>query len=284
MGMLDGKVALITGGARGQGRAHAVVSAREGADIVLVDIAEQIDTVPYPMATSSDLAETVRLVEELDRRVLSFEADVRDQAALDHVVAETLAKFGKIDILIANAGILSLGPLWELTDQMWEDMIGTNLTGVWKSVKAVTPHMIERKTGSIVITSSINGLEAAPNYAHYTTAKHGLIGLMRSVALELAPYGIRANTVNPGAIQTGMTDNQVMWNMLGGYEGATQAEAFANAGHFHALKGAGILPPEVIANAALFLNSDMASAITGVVLPVDAGHMILPGFNMAPTA
>lgn len=284
MGMLDGKVALITGGARGQGRAHAVVSAREGADIVLVDIAEQIDTVPYPLATSSDLAETVRLVEELDRRVLSFEADVRDQAALDHVVAETLAKFGKIDILIANAGILSLGPLWELTDQMWEDMIGTNLTGVWKSVKAVTPHMIERKTGSIVITSSINGLEAAPNYAHYTTAKHGLIGLMRSVALELAPYGIRANTVNPGAIQTGMTDNQVMWNMLGGYEGATQAEAFANAGHFHALKGAGILPPEVIANAALFLNSDMASAITGVVLPVDAGHMILPGFNMAPTA
>lgn len=284
MGMLDGKVALITGGARGQGRAHAVVSAREGADIVLVDIAEQIDTVPYPLATSSDLAETVRLVEELDRRVLSFEADVRDQAALDHVVAETLAKFGKIDILIANAGILSLGPLWELTDQMWEDMIGTNLTGVWKSVKAVTPHMIERKAGSIVITSSINGLEAAPNYAHYTTAKHGLIGLMRSVALELAPYGIRANTVNPGAIQTGMTDNQVMWNMLGGYEGATQAEAFANAGHFHALKGAGILPPEVIANAALFLNSDMASAITGVVLPVDAGHMILPGFNMAPTA
>lgn len=284
MGMLDGKVALITGGARGQGRAHAVVSAREGADIVLVDIAEQIDTVPYPLATSSDLAETVRLVEELDRRVLSFEADVRDQAALDHVVAETLAKFGKIDILIANAGILSLGPLWELTDQMWEDMIGTNLTGVWKSVKAVTPHMIERKTGSIVITSSINGLEAAPNYAHYTTAKHGLIGLMRSVALELAPYGIRANTVNPGAIQTGMTDNQVMWNMLGGYEGATQAEAFANAGHFHALKGAGILPPEVIANAALFLNSDLASAITGVVLPVDAGHMILPGFNMAPTA
>jgi SDR family mycofactocin-dependent oxidoreductase len=283
MGLLDGKVALITGGARGQGRAHAVVSAREGADIVLVDIAEQIDTVPYPMATSSDLAETVRLVEELDRRVLSFEADVRDQAALDHVVAETLAKFGKIDILIANAGILSLGPLWELTDQMWEDMIGTNLTGVWKSVKAVAPHMIERKTGSIVITSSINGLEAAPNYAHYTTAKHGLTGLMRSVALELAPHGVRANTVNPGAIQTGMTDNPVMWNMLGGYEGATQAEAFANAGHFHALKGAGILPPEVIANAALFLNSDMASAITGVVLPVDAGHGILPGFNLAPT-
>ncbi|MGK2854616.1 MAG: mycofactocin-coupled SDR family oxidoreductase [Microbacteriaceae bacterium] len=282
MGMLDGKVALITGGARGQGRAHAVVSAREGADIVVVDIASQIETIPYPMSTAADLAETVRQVEDLDRRALSFEADVRDQAALDHVVSETIAKFGKIDILIANAGILSLAPLWEMSDQMWEDMIGTNLTGVWKSIKAVTPHMIERQTGSIVITSSINGLEPAMNYAHYTSSKHALVGLMRSAALELAPYGIRANTVNPGAIQTGMTDNQVMWNMLGGYEGATQAEAFANAGHFHALKGAGILPPEVIANAALFLNSDLASAVTGVVLPVDAGHMILPGFNHVP--
>jgi SDR family mycofactocin-dependent oxidoreductase len=280
--MLDGKVALITGGARGQGRAHAVVSAREGADIVVVDIASQIETIPYPMSTAADLAETVRQVEDLDRRALSFEADVRDQAALDHVVSETIAKFGKIDILIANAGILSLAPLWEMSDQMWEDMIGTNLTGVWKSIKAVTPHMIKRQTGSIVITSSINGLEPAMNYAHYTSSKHALVGLMRSAALELAPYGIRANTVNPGAIQTGMTDNQVMWNMLGGYEGATQAEAFANAGHFHALKGAGILPPEVIANAALFLNSDLASAVTGVVLPVDAGHMILPGFNHVP--
>lgn len=283
MGLLDGKVALITGGARGQGRAHAVTSAREGADIVVVDIDHQIDTVPYPLSTSSDLAETVHQVEQLDRRVLSFEADVRDQSALDHVVAETIAKFGQIDILIANAGILSLAPLWELPEQMWDDMIGTNLTGVFKSVKAVAPHMMERKTGSIVITSSINGLEPAMNYAHYTTAKHGLIGLMRSIALELAPYGIRANTVNPGAIRTGMTDNQVMWDMLGGHEGTTQEEAFANAGHFHALKGAGILPPEVIANAALFLNSDLASAITGVVLPVDAGHMILPGFNMFPT-
>ena len=282
MGLLDGKVALITGGARGQGRAHAVASAREGADIVVVDIDHQIDTVPYPLSAASDLAETVRQVEELDRRVLSFEADVRDQAALDHVVSETLASFGQIDILIANAGILSLSPLWEMSEQMWSDMIDTNLTGVWKSIKAVAPHMIERQTGSIVITSSINGLEPAQSYAHYTSAKHGLIGLMRSAALELAPYGIRANTVNPGAIRTGMTDNPTMWDMLGGHQGSTADEAYESARHFHALKGAGLLPPEVIANAAVFLNSELASAVTGVVLPVDAGHMILPGINMAP--
>ncbi len=282
MGMLDGKVALITGGARGQGRAHAVVSAREGADIVVVDAVSQLGTVPYPLSTPDDLAETVRQVEALDRRVLSFQADVRDQAALDHVVAETLAQFGQIDILIANAGILSLSTFWEMSEEMWDEMIGVNLTGVWKAAKAVAPHMIERGTGSIVITSSINGLEPAQQYAHYVTAKHGLVGLMRNIALELAPYGIRCNSVNPGAIRTGMTDNEPMHAMLAGHEGATADEAFESARHFHALKGAGLLPPEVIANAALFLNSDLASAVTGVALPVDAGHMILPGFNLAP--
>lgn len=283
MGLLDGKVALITGGARGQGRAHAVVSAREGADIVVVDALDKGAKVPYPMSTAEDLAETVRQVEAFDRRAMSFDADVRDQAALDHAVAETIANFGQIDILIANAGIWALAPFWELSEDDWNDTISTNLTGVWKSTKAVTPHMIERGSGSIVMTSSINGLEGGLNYAHYIAAKHGVIGLMRSVALELAPYGIRANTVNPGAILTGMTNYQGAWDMFAGHEGGTQEEMFEGVRHFHALKGASILPPEVIANGALFLNSDLASAITGVVLPIDAGHMILPGVNVNPT-
>ncbi|GHE14599.1 mycofactocin-coupled SDR family oxidoreductase [Klenkia taihuensis] len=282
MGLLDGKVALITGGARGQGRAHAVVSAREGADIVLVDIADQIGTVPYAMAKEDDLAETVRQVEALDRRAISVVADVRSQQQMDDAVARGIAEFGQLDILIANAGIWTQGPFWELTDESWEDMIGVNLTGVWKSAKAVAPHMIERGTGSIVITSSVNGLEPGVDYAHYVAAKHGVIGLMKNIALELAPHGIRCNSINPGAIKTPMTDHQGAWDMFAGHEGGTEEDMLNGGYGFHALKGTTFMPPEVIANTALYLNSELAAAVTGVTIPVDAGHMILPGFNHAP--
>ncbi|MCJ0893828.1 mycofactocin-coupled SDR family oxidoreductase [Rhodococcus sp. ARC_M5] len=282
MGLLDGKTVLITGGARGQGRAHALVSAREGADVILVDIADQIATVPYAMAKESDLAETVKQVEALDRRALSVVADVRDQSQMDAAVASGIAEFGKIDVLIANAGIWTQGPFWELSEQSWDDMIGVNLTGVWKSAKAVAPHMIERQAGSIVITSSVNGLEPGQNYAHYVSAKHGVIGLMKNIALELAPHGIRCNSINPGAIKTPMTDHQGAWDMFAGHEGGTEEDMMAGGYSFHALKGRTFMPPEVIANTALYLNSDLAAAVTGVTIPVDAGHMILPGFNHAP--
>lgn len=282
MGLLDGKTVLITGGARGQGRAHALVSAREGADVILVDIADQIATVPYAMAKEDDLADTVKQVEALDRRAISIVADVRDQGQMDAAVASGIAEFGKIDVLIANAGIWTQGPFWELTDESWDDMIGVNLTGVWKSAKAIAPHMIERQTGSIVITSSVNGLEPGQNYAHYVSAKHGVIGLMKNIALELAPYGIRCNSINPGAIKTPMTDHQGAWDMFAGHEGGTEDDMMAGGYSFHALKGQTFLPPEVIANTALYLNSDLAAAVTGVTIPVDAGHMILPGFNHAP--
>jgi SDR family mycofactocin-dependent oxidoreductase len=281
-GLLEGKVAFITGAARGQGRAHAVVSAREGADIIAVDIVDQLETVNYPMSTPEDLAETVRQVEELDRRVVSITADVRSQEQLDAAVQEGIAQLGKIDILIANAGILTLAPFWELTEQQWDEMIGTNLTGVWHSAKAVAPHMMERGSGSMVLTSSINGLEPGVNYAHYVSAKFGVRGLSKNIALELAPYGIRCNSVHPGAIDTGMTRNQVGFDMMAGHADGTE-EDFRNGGYsFHALKGHSMMPPEVIANAALFLNSDLAESITGVELPVDAGHMIIPGVNFSP--
>jgi SDR family mycofactocin-dependent oxidoreductase len=282
MGLLDGKVALITGGARGQGRAHALTSAREGAEVVLVDIADQLETVPYRMATADDLAETVRQVEALDRRALAVTADVRDQGQLDEAVRRGIAEFGKIDILIANAGIWTQGPFWELSEQSWDEMIGVNLTGVWKSAKAVAPHMIERQSGSIVITSSVNGLEPGMNYAHYVAAKHGVIGLMKNIALELAPYGVRCNSINPGAIKTPMTDHQGAWDMFAGHEGGTEADLVEGGYHFHALKGRSFLPPQVIADTALYLNSDLAAAVTGVTIPVDAGHMLLTGVNPAP--
>ena len=282
MGMLDGKVALITGGARGQGRSHATTCAREGADVILVDIADQLESVPYKMATQDDLAQTVREVEALDRRALAVTADVRSQEQLDEAVRRGLAEFGQIDILIANAGIWTQGAFWELSEQSWEEMIGVNLTGVWKSAKAVAPHMIERQTGSIVITSSINGLEPGANYAHYVAAKHAVVGLMKNIALELAPHGIRCNSVHPGAIKTPMTDHQGAWDMFAGHEGGTEADMIEGGYSFHALKGTTFMSPQVIADTALYLNSDLAAKVTGVTIPVDAGHMILPGINTAP--
>jgi SDR family mycofactocin-dependent oxidoreductase len=282
MGFLEGKVALITGAARGQGRAHAVTSAREGAAVVLVDIADQMKTVPYAMATDEDLAETAREVEELGGRALSITADVRSQAELDAAVSHGIAEFGKIDILIANAGIWTTGPFWELSEQAWDEMIGVNLTGVWKSAKAVARHMIERQTGSIVITSSTNGLEPGLNYAHYVSAKHGVIGLMKNIALELAPHGVRCNAICPGAILTPMNNHQASWNMIAGHKGGTEADMIEGGYHFGALKERSFLAPQVIADTALYLNSELAAAVTGVTIPVDAGHTLLAGFNHNP--
>ena len=282
MGMLDGKVALITGGSRGQGRAHALTCAREGADVIIVDIADQMATVPYQMARQDDLDETAKQVEALDRRILALKGDVRDQGQLDAAVAQGIAEFGQIDILIANAGIWTTAPFWELTEDQWDEMIGVNLTGVWKSAKAVAPHMIERQAGSIVITSSTNGIEPGLNYAHYVAAKHGVIGLMKNIALELAPYGIRCNSINPGAIRTPMTDHQGAWDMFAGHPGGTEEDLIEGGYHFTALKGTSFMDPQVIADTALYLNSDLAAKVTGVTIPVDAGHLILTGVNATP--
>lgn len=282
MGMLDGKVALITGAARGQGRAHATTSAREGADVVLVDITEPVATTHYRTATADDMAQTVKQVEALGGRALAITGDVRSQADLDHAVARGISEFGTIDILIANAGIWGLKPFWELDEQSWNDMLDINLTGVYRSARAVARHMMDRQAGSIVITSSANGLEPGPNYAHYVASKHGVIGLMRNIALDLAPYGVRANAICPGAIDTPMNDNQAGYDLFSGHEGGTPEERIEAAYRFHALKGRSVLPPQVIADTALYLNSELAAAVTGVVIPVDAGHTVLPGFNHAP--
>lgn len=282
MGLLDGKVVFITGGARGQGRAHAVVSAREGADIVIVDIADQIASVHYPMAIQEDLAETVRQVEALDRRAIAVTADVRSQSELDAAVAKGIQEFGHIDILIANAGIWELGMFWEITDEQWQDTVDVNLTGVWRSAKALAPHMIERQSGSIVITSSINGLEGGANYAHYTASKHGLVGLMRTIALEMAPFGIRCNTIHPGAVNTPMHHHQRTYDMFAGHPGGTYDDMIEGGYHYGALKGTTFMAPEAMANAALFLNSHLAENVTGVTLPVDAGHLLLTGSNPSP--
>lgn len=282
MGLLDGQVVFITGGARGQGRAHAIASAREGADVVLFDRAEDIDTVGYPLATADDLQQSVKEVEAIGRRALSFVGDVRSQTSLDEAVAGALSEFGKIDALIANAGIWATGQFWELTDEQWDDMVGTCLTGVWRSIKAVAPQLIERQQGSIVITASVDALEPGGVYAHYTAAKHGVVGLMKSVALELGPHGARCNAIAPGAVDTLMLNNQPGYDLISGHPGGSRDDLIEGGHRFNVLKQTHLLDPSNLADAAVYLNSAMASRVTGVVLPVDAGHMLLAGFNHAP--
>ena len=282
MGQLDGKVVLVTGAARGQGRAHAVTMAREGADIIAIDIDRQIDTVPYDTARPGDLQQTVAEVERLDRRIVAEVADVRSSDALDAVVRKGLEAFGRIDVLVANAGIFSQARLWEMDEQTWDDVMDVNLKGVWRTMKAVLPHMIERRTGSIVLTSSVNGLRGNGGAAHYAATKHGVLGLMKSAALELGPHGIRVNAVCPGLVDTPMTNWQGMYDQMAGRPGADRSDYDRAALHYGIIAGQGALPPETIADAAVWLASDAALGVTGQAVVVDSGHLTMPGFNPAP--
>lgn len=282
MGLLEGEAVFITGGARGQGRAHAVASAREGADVVLFDIVADVPTIRYALATPSDLKDTVAQVEALGRRAITFVGDVRSQTDLDQAVAAGIAEFGKIDAVVANAGVWATDSFWQLTEDEWADMIGICLTGVWRTAKAVAPHMIERQSGSIVMTSSVDGVESGGVYAHYTAAKHGVLGLMKSVALELAPHGVRCNAVCPGAVDTPLLDNQPGYDLISGHAGGTRADLIEGGHHYNVLKNTSLLDPMNIADAAVFLHSFLAARITGVTLPIDAGHMLLTGYNHAP--
>jgi SDR family mycofactocin-dependent oxidoreductase len=282
MALLEGKVAVITGGARGQGRSHALTLAREGADIILADLCEDIPTAGYPGATKDDLARTVSEIEALGRRVVSGVVDVRQQEGIDELVARGISELGHIDILVANAGFWSKGRFWEITEEHWNDHLNINLSGVWRSAKAVAPHMIERRQGAIVMISSANGLEGSEDYAHYISAKHGVLGLMKSVALEVGRYNIRCNAVCPGLIDTKMNDHQMGWDQFAGHEGATRDDRVRGAHYFHLLAGRNLLPTSSVSNAVLFLVSDLGADLTGVVLPVDAGHGIMPGTNPGP--
>lgn len=272
MGRVSGKVAFITGAARGQGRAHALRLAEEGADIVAVDLCSPMETVPYGLATPDDLAETAKLVEEHDRRVIARQIDVRNLGGLQDLVAEAVAELGGIDIVVANAGIGSFAPVWELTEEQWDDVIAVNLTGVWKTAKACIPTMIQAgKGGSIILTSSLAGLVAFPNLGHYNAAKHGVTGLMRTLAVELAPYSIRANSLHPAIVHTDMTHNEAIYQLfLPHLTNPSRAEVDEGYKMMHALPISGLEPID-IANMVLFLASDESRYITGTTQVLDAG-------------
>jgi SDR family mycofactocin-dependent oxidoreductase len=260
-------VAFITGAARGQGRAHAIRLAREGADVIALDICAPVsDTITYQPATPEDLAETVRAVEAEGRKILAREIDIRDDAAVRQLVSDGVEQFGRIDILVANAGVLSWGRIWELSDEQWDTVVGVNLTGTWRTLRAVIPVMIEAGNGgSIVVVSSSAGLKATPGNGHYSASKHGLVALTNALAIELSEFGIRVNSIHPYSVDTPMIERELMMQI------------FADHPHYMHSFGPMLLQPngfmgvDEVADVVAFLAGDGSGTLTGAQIPVDKG-------------
>ncbi|ODU06858.1 MAG: 3-ketoacyl-ACP reductase [Pseudonocardia sp. SCN 72-86] len=276
MGRVEGKVAFITGAARGQGRAHAVRLAEEGADIIAVDTTAKVDSVPYPLATAEDLAETVRLVEALDRRIVAREADVRDYAALTAAVEAGVAELGRLDIVLANAGISSPASTLEMSEDTWQDMIDINLTGVWKSLKASVPHILAGgRGGAVVITSSLAAMYANDNTAHYSAAKAGLVQLAKVMAKELAPHSVRVNTVHPTTVATDMILNDATYRLFRpDLENPTRADFEEAARTLNRLPVAALEPRDISETVLHLVADDSGRWITGTTHVVDAGGQL----------
>ena len=275
-GRMAGKVSFITGAGRGQGRSHAVKLASEGADIIAIDILHDVEGA-LPMATPDDLAETVKLVEAQDRRIIATQADVRDLDGLKAAVDAGVEELGRLDIVVANAGIASMGgPVEKMSQDNWKHTIDINLTGLWNTARVAIPHMIAGgQGGAIVLTSSVGGMHAMPNMSHYVSAKHGVIGLMRSLAVELGQYHIRVNSVLPTNVNTPMFMNEGTFKMFRpDLENPTAADVEPIAAQFMHVLPHGWIEPEDVSNAILFLASDESRYITGVPLPIDLGALL----------
>jgi SDR family mycofactocin-dependent oxidoreductase len=271
-GRLDGKTAFITGAARGIGRAQAVRFAEEGAAIIAVDICGPIESVQVPASTPGDLDETERLVAAAGGRIMTEVVDVRDIGALHAAAVRGATRFGGIDIVCATAGITSRGMATEMAESTWRTMLDVNLTGAWNTCTATIPHLIERGAGSIVLISSIAGLRGLMGVAHYTAAKHGVVGLMRSLAIDLAPHAVRVNSVHPTNVDTPMIQNDVVRGAFRpDLDRPPTTDEFAEAATRMNLLGVPWVDPVDVANASVFLASDEARYITSVSLPVDAG-------------
>jgi (+)-trans-carveol dehydrogenase len=276
-GRVEGKVAFITGAARGQGRSHALRLAQEGADIIAIDICQPVSrSSEIPAATPDDLAETADLVKAQNKRIVTAEVDVRDYDALKAAVDSGVEQLGRLDIIVANAGIGNGGATLDKTSaEDWKDMIDVNLSGVWHTVKAAVPHLLSGgRGGSIVLTSSVGGLKAYPHTGHYIAAKHGVVGLMRTFAVELGQHSIRVNSVHPTNVNTPMFMNEGTMKLFRPDLQSPGPDDLAVAAQFMHVLPVGWVEAVDISNAVLFLASDEARYVTGLTLTVDAGSML----------
>ena len=261
------RVALVTGAARGQGRAHAELLAANGHDLVLLDACTAVAPTSYPPATPEQLADTGRAGEAAGARVVTAEVDLRDGPAVRKVIDDAVAHLGRLDVIVSNAGVSFFRPFLELTDDDWDAMIGNNLTTAQRVLSAAVPHVVRAGNGgSIVLTASVAGVKVIPFESHYVASKHGLIGLMRTLAVELAPYGIRVNAIAPGGVSTAMAEGHDLEAIFGNEERAAMFGA-----SFNPLLPPHMATPEEVAGVVAFLCSDGARAITGHVVPIDFG-------------
>lgn len=271
-------MAFVTGAGRGQGRAHAIRLANEGADIIAIDICAPVaPSIAYPMASSEDLEETVRGVEAAGRKILARHVDVRDGAALNQVVADGVEQHARLDILVANAGVLSWGRLWELSEEQWNTVIDVNLSGTWRTIRAAVPAMIEAGNGgSIIIVSSSAGLKATPGNGHYAASKHGLVALTNSLALEVGEFGIRVNSIHPYSIATPMIERETMMELFKSHP--SYLHSFSpmpvhptdHGGKRHRNE---FMAPEEVSDVVAWLAGDGSATLSGVQIPVDRGAL-----------
>lgn len=277
-GTLEGRVAFVTGAARGQGRAHAVRLASEGADIVAIDVCGPIsDTITYPAATSEELAETASAVEATGRKVLAREVDIRDLPALQQVVADAVEQFGRLDVVVANAGVLNWGRMFEMSEEQWDSVIDVNLNGTWRTLRAAVPAMIEAGNGgSIIVVSSSAGLKATPGNSNYAASKHGLVAITNSLALEVGEFGIRVNSIHPYSIDTPMVEPEAMMEIFGKYP--SYIHSFSPM-PFHPVNHEGkkglneFMTAEEVSDVVAWLAGDSSATISGSQIAVDRGTM-----------
>ncbi len=273
MGKLDRKVAVVTGAGRGQGRSHAIALAREGADVAICDIGHDLETVPYPLANADDLAETASLVRDQGRACIALEADVRDAAQIDALVQTTLTELGKVDVLVANAGVWARAPTAEISDALWREVVETNLYGVLHAIRAVSKPMMAQRSGRIIATASTAARKGLSSMAPYAASKWGVLGLVKSAAMDLGPYNITVNAICPGAVESGMTDNEAAYRLFcpeADSPGRAEAEEVARTS-MHLLP-VGWMPAQDITNLVVFLASDEARYISGAAVDISAGQ------------
>jgi SDR family mycofactocin-dependent oxidoreductase len=269
------RVVLITGAARGMGRAHALAFAREGARLVICDACRQYRSVPYPLAQPEELATLADEIERMGRPVIAAQTDVTDLAGMQELAARAQREFGPIDIVVANAGIYSFATSWEMSEEQWDETVNVDLKGVWITCKVCIPQMLARRSGKIICIASTAGSKGMANLAHYVAAKHGVLGLVKTLAIELAPHNINVNAVCPTSVDTTMCRNQALYDIFAGGPGpqATYEHMLELMNQMNLFPDRNLLPPEAVSAAVLWLASDEARHTTGCALPVDAGYL-----------